>query len=39
LVGEPQKRSVEAVFSVLQTSFAGENQKYTAAYVGVNDFE
>ena len=40
LVGEPQQRRVEAVFLVCfyRYSFAVE-MKYTAAYVGVNDFE
>lgn len=40
LVEKPQQRRVEAVFSVLEGeySFAVE-QKYTATYIGVNDFE
>lgn len=40
MVGVPQQRRVEAVFLVCfyRYSFAVE-MKYTAAYVGVNDFE
>ena len=41
LVGEPQKRRMEAVFSVCFTDTASrwKVKKYTAAYAGVNGFE